>query len=576
MKSRYRRHHRIKMILAFGWTLLILCIPPDSTARAQSAAGAVEKLSGEITLQLQGAAPGDLVPVIVRTRTLPDAADFSMVASRGGAVKGSFSRAIRGYSARIPASQMSAVADDPDVERISLDSPVKAHLDVAPRAIKADLAVMDSGGLDGSGVGVAVIDTGVIDHLDFGSSKRSSILEIEIVGREPGAADYFGHGTHVAGILGGNGASSSDRSSFRTFRGVAPGARLISIRALGPDGTGFTSDIISGIEWAIANQKSYNIRVLNLSLGHPIYESHKTDPLCLAVRAATDAGIVVVVAAGNDGAVGSGFGTITSPANEPSAITVGAMDDFDTVTTLDDVLEWYSSRGPTLVDHVAKPDLVAPGTWIVSVRSAGSYLDTNFHDFTLRLSEYKSIGRKGDGDGEYFTMSGTSMAAPMVAGAAALMFQREPELNPATVKARLMRSAVKDERLIFETGAGYLDVQAALKETATAQSALSPRVLLADDGTIYVEDTAVLWGETWTYGAIWGGRKGAAQGVDPLAVDEGVLETYGAIWKFRGGSKSIVDNDGVTGSGWIWGAEGSSLLSTTGTVDMLGAIWRRR
>src|SRR5262249_16972632 len=159
------------------------------------------------------------------------------------------------------------------------------------------------------------------------------------------------------GIINGNGADSTGGAYYRTFRGLAPGARLISIRALYPDGSGATSDILTALDWVIKFRSNYNIRVLNLSLGHPIYEPYTTDPLCRSVRAASDAGIVVVVAAGNDGRVGTGFGTIDSPANEPSAITVGAMDDLNSVSTTDDALAVYSSRGPTLIDHVAKPDI---------------------------------------------------------------------------------------------------------------------------------------------------------------------------------------------------------------------------
>src|SRR3989449_10597312 len=159
--------------------------------------------------------------------------------------------------------------------------------------------------------------------------------------------------------------------------------------------------------------------------------------------AAVRKGIVVVVAAGNDGGVGSGFGTITSPANSPVALTVGAINDRNTVPTTDDALAWYSSRGPSLVDFVVKPDLVAPGTWIVSARSVSSWLGTQHHELTLQISDYKNDPAHATQDGAYYSLSGTSMAAPMVAGAAALMLQKDPTLNPATVKARLMKSAVK-------------------------------------------------------------------------------------------------------------------------------------
>ena len=355
---------------------------------------------------------------------------------------------------------------------------------------------------------------------------------------------------------------------------MAPGAQLISVRALSPDGTGYTADVLSGIDWVVKNAKSYNIRVLNLSLGHPVYESYRTDPLCRAVAEAVRRGIVVVVAAGNDGSVGTGFGTITSPGNSPSAITVGALDDRNTVAATDDVLAWYSSKGPTLVDFVVKPDLVAPGTWIVSTRAVSSWLDTQHHELTLQILNYKNDPAHATQDGAYYTLSGTSMAAPMVSGAAALMLQKDPTLNPATVKARLMKSAVKDTRLVFETGAGALDVYGAVNATGSAQSAASPLAMVGGDGFVYIQDTAQLWGSTWSQGAVWGNGKGSSVGVGSLtSVPGSITSGSGAIWGGCSGAKSITENSTVTGSGAVWGGSRSSLSSTTGTVGGEGAVW---
>jgi len=455
---------------------------------------------------------------------------------------------------------------------------VKTHLDVAYRAVRADRAATLAGtwgtGLTGRSVGIAIVDTGVQLHPDFKRPVGSKqIIEVEIVGHETGLADYYGHGTHVAGILYGNGSASSDSLSFRTFRGLAPDAQLISLRALSPDGTGYTSDIITGIDWVIKNRSYYNIRVLNLSLGHPVYESYRTDPLCRAVAAAVRKGIVVVVAAGNDGGVGTGYGTITSPGNSPDAVTVGALDDRNTVPLTDDVLAWYSSRGPSLVDFVVKPDLVAPGTWIVSARAVSSWLDTQHHELTLQIGDYKNDPAHATQDGAYYSLSGTSMAAPMVAGAAALMLQKEPTLNPATVKARLMKSAVKDTRLVFETGAGTLDAYGAVNATGYAQTASSPLAMAASDGFIYIQDTALLWGSSWTQGAIWGGGKGSAAGITLTPVPSSITYGSGAIWGGTGGAKSTVDNPSVAGSGAIWGGGRCALDSTSGTVTDDGAIW---
>lgn len=566
-----------------GFLTVILSADPTALAAANS------KISDEVEHQVRGAGSDDLLPVIIQTVAEPTTGHFARLHGRGGVVKGRHA-SIRGYSARVPAAQIAALADDPEIERISFDTPVLAHLDVATRAVRADVARAEYSNLSGRGVGIALVDTGVMTHVDFQRPKgQPQVVEVEVVGREPGLMDYYGHGTHVAGILVGNGVASSDNRSFRSFRGLAPEAQLISIRALQPDGSGLTSDVIAAIDWAVRFKSTYNIRILNLSLGHPVYESYAVDPLCRAVRAAYDAGILVVVAAGNDGGVGSGFGTIGSPANEPTAVTVGAMDDSNTAVVEDDVLAWYSSKGPTLIDHVVKPDLVAPGTWIVSTRAPGSYLDTTYHDLALQVGDYRTDPANAARDGDYYTLAGTSMAAPFVAGTAALMIQRDPLLSPATVKARLMRSAVKDQYLVFETGAGHLDVAAAIAAQGQAGSAPSPRSMLAHDGYIYLENTGLIWqrlgvdSDLWSNGAIWGDGKGARAKCVLTDVPEEILIAYGAVWGGgkAGGSpatKSLVpvENDKITTSGLIWSVYGALHQGFGAGVDSLSAVWGGR
>src|SRR5262249_14851958 len=187
-------------------------------------------------------------------------------------------------------------------------------------------------------------------------------------------ADQYGHGTHVAGIIAGNGAASTGNGAFKTFLGIAPNANIINLRVLDANGAGTDASVINAINAAIQLKNKYNIRVINLSLGRPVYESYTTDPLCRAVEKAWQAGIVVVVAAGNDGrnTLTNGYATITSPANDPLVISVGAMKTMMTASTADDLIASYSSKGPTLLDHVVKPDIVAPGNPIVSLLASQS------------------------------------------------------------------------------------------------------------------------------------------------------------------------------------------------------------
>jgi len=568
---------KLSLIAGLLLAMLLLVLPATSAVNAQGDGKA--KLAGDVSEALRGAAGDDLVPVIVQTVDEPSDAHFGRLHGRGGVVKTRHA-SIRGYSARVPASQLEAFADDPEIEHISIDEPVKARMDVAYPAVKADLAYQEFG-VTGSGIGVAVIDTGVAAHPDLmkGPGNRQ-VVEVEIVGKEPGLADYYGHGTHVAGIIAGSGASSTGRPFYRTFKGIAPGVQLLSVRALAPDGSGYTSDILAGLDWVIRNKSVYNIRVVNMSLGHPVFESYTTDPLCRAVRAANDAGLVVVAAAGNGGRLGTGFGTIDTPGNEPSVITVGALDNMHTVTTSDDTLAPYSSKGPSLVDFVVKPDLVAPGSSIVSLRDPGSYLDVNYHYLTLKVGDYKYDTLNALNDGAYYTLSGTSMAAPMVSAAAALMLQNEPGLNPATVKARLMASAVPDSRTIFETGAGYLDVEAALKAKGYAKVANSPLAIPGNDGYVYIQDLSLIWGSDWTQAGVWHGKCVTDSVAMSSVLDAATYSALSAIWGGGGGGRgskatslSLVWNNSVTADSLVWGGLGALSGMTNGSVTNEAAVW---
>lgn len=348
---------------------------------------------------------------------------------------------------QVPASELGSFSEDPDVDHASGDVPVQRAMAVTTEATGAT-QVWDGGlkGFTGRGVGVAVIDSGVAWHKDL---RARIVASVDFTAGKPGERDPFGHGTHVAGII----AASGDGG----YRGIAPGAAIISLRVLGPDGSGRTSDVINAIDWAIAHRAQYRIRVINLSLGHPVLESYRDDPLCAAVQRAVDAGIVVVAAAGNLGKTAAGVpivGGIISPGNAPAALTVGALNTFGTPLRSDDRMATYSSRGPTAIDGVLKPELAAPGNKIIATGSFGSYL----------AGAYPERVVAGQGSHIYMQMSGTSMASAVVSGAVALLLEANPQLRPADAKLalQLTSSRVAGAGLI-EAGSGSLNIASAVK-----------------------------------------------------------------------------------------------------------------
>lgn len=332
--------------------------------------------------------------------------------------------------------QVSALAADSVNDVLSGDAPVATFMDVSNKSTAADqvragqagllLGLGAIAGVNGSGVTVAVLDTGIAYHPAL---SQKVIANVSMVTGDPSPSDEHGHGTHIAGIIAGNSSASTGVTSL--YRGgIAPGVKLVNVRVLGKDGTGWTSDVIAGIEWVIENRTRYNIRAINMSLGHPVTEPSTTDPLCQAVMKASMAGITVVVSAGNAGKADDGspiLGGISSPGNSPYAITVGAINTKGTVSRSDDVMATYSSRGPTKFEHAVKPDVVAPGNRITSLEIYGSYLQRNYPQFHL-------AGKAGNG---YMQLSGTSMSAAVVTAGASLLMQAHPNISSAQLKMAL-------------------------------------------------------------------------------------------------------------------------------------------
>ena len=235
-----------------------------------------------------------------------------------------------------------------------------------------------------------------------------------------------------------------DLRSRKHSQGIAPGAKIVNLRVLDANGGATDSEVIAAINQAISLKSKYNIRVMNLSLGRAVYESYKLDPLCQAVEKAWQNGIVVVVAAGNNGRYlpTSGYGTVTAPGNDPYVITVGAMKPMGTPQRTDDLIASYSSKGPTVIDRVVKPDLVAPGNLLVSTETPRTTLYTTETSNLVPYSFYQ-YGGSSSPSAYYFELSGTSMATGVVSGAVADLLQAQPRLTPDQVKARLMKTAYK-------------------------------------------------------------------------------------------------------------------------------------
>ena len=466
--------------------------------------------------------------VIVRFRRAPGAAENMLVQGFGGNVRRQLRESSRWMSLRLPASVVARLADHPNVEFVASDPPMSASMDVARVAADAAPAEVPESAYKGAGVTIAMIDTGVALHPDIQTlvAAPDFVAGVQVIPPLGGSpvpdpnpalsVDPMGHGTHVAGIMVGNGSHSTGGK----LAGIAPLANLVSVRALDGTGHGQASDVLAGLQWIQDHKTEYGIRVVNLSLGHPISESLATDPLVQAVDSLWDAGVVVVCAAGNMGR--SGLVTITSPCNSRKVITVGATNDHKTTDISDDTMTTYSSRGPTAIDLVAKPDLVAPGNRIVSTLSAGSYLDTLFPDRRVAGDDSQP------GVFEYTEMSGTSMSTPIVTGTVALMLEQDPTLNPATVKARLMLSARKPMfGSPFLNGAGLLDILGALRATGNVANAPSPLVMPDQaTGLVAFENTGVLWAnDQFSLMALWSGVVWA----DPTQYAQPIVWTSGEL-----------------------------------------------
>jgi serine protease AprX len=493
---------------------------------------------------------------------------------------------VNGVVALVDHNGIVTLSNQSNVAYISKDRTLTPVLNNAALAVNAPTAWKSN--YTGAGIGVALIDSGVNSHLDLYTTSLLPTSRIvynqSFVPGDSSAGDAYGHGTHIAGLIGGNGSSSTGLIFSRSFKGIAPNAKIVNLRVLDANGSATDSTVISAIDKAISLKTQYNIRIINLSLGRGVFESYKLDPLCQAVEKAWKNGIVVVVAAGNSGRylATSGYATVSSPGNDPYVLTVGSMKPMGTPDRTDDLIASYSSKGPTVADHIVKPDVVAPGNLLISTETANTKLYSAETANQVPYSYYV-YGGSSSPSKSYFTLSGTSMATGVVSGVVADLLQARPLMTPDQVKARLMKTAYKtfpatssvydattgttytSQYDVFTVGAGYVDLAAALASNDLATgTAMSPTAVYdSATGNVYLSsDKSSVWGSSvaWSGPAVWG----------PSQFTGGSSVMWGATT--TGGSSVMWGATGLWGSSVMWGATNSSGFSAVwGNSVMWGA-----
>ncbi|HEV2756096.1 MAG TPA: S8 family peptidase [Actinomycetota bacterium] len=551
-----------------------------------------------LTTSASGTSPAvsqRLADVVVQGAESVAAAARAVVAA-GGEIAG-FLPIVDGVSARVPESSLGELEADPAVRSVTPDAPIEfegAADDGTTHRIQKIVRSerLWSDGIDGGGTTVALLDTGVYaGHPDLAGRVVACADLTSEAGTEAHCADTFGHGTFMAGLIAGDGTASNGK-----YKGAAPSARLVSVKAAGFDGATDVSTVLAGIQWIVAHKDTYGIRVMNLSLGTDSSQDYRLSPLNYAVERAWASGIAVVVSAGNSG---PGAATVMKPGDDPYVITVGAANDEGSMTVSDDRVPVFSSRGPTRANGLAKPDVVSPGVHTVSLRSPGSAIDQRY-------------GATAAVDGAYFKGTGTSMATATVTGIVAQMLDHQPQLTPDQVKHRLTSTA----RPIADadptgTGAGIVDALAATTSTdmRAANQGLTPSnglgLLQGDRGSAGIEIVTPL-GQLALYGEFiaqtdpdevaldnpaglvpWAGATWKAEGWDPASwegatwkTDEWAGATWkGATWKatiwdgatWKGATWKNADWDGATWKGMDW--DGATWKASSWQTKWYAAAW---
>jgi subtilisin family serine protease len=514
-----------------------------------------------------------MVPVIVREAPGTDGASALEVQRLGGHI-GMRLGIIDGYKAVVPAESLDEVTWLRGVQSVTPDASVKLLHQVdgfdgasdtgsiynLTKSIKAQDVWRN--GHTGQGVDVALIDSGVVPVNGLttpGKIINGPDLSFESQGDTVRYLDTYGHGTHMAGIIGGKGdtvASSSDYTNHDKFVGVAPDSRILSIKVAASSGATDVSQVIAAIDWVVQhrNDNGMNVRVLNLSFGTDGVQDYTLDPLAYAAEVAWRKGIVVVVAAGN-----TGYGTakLNNPAYDPYVIAVGADDTRGTFTTDDDTIPEWSTKG----DGTRNPDVVAPGKSLQSLRAPGSYIDQAYPGGRI--------------NNRFFRGSGTSQATAAVSGAAALLLSQRPNLTPDQVKRLLMTtaSALPAADPVAQ-GSGLINMKAALAAptpnyTQTWATGTGTGSLEAARGSSHVSNNGVdLVGEQDIFGHAWDGTTWSGTTWSGTTWSGG--DWNGTTWS--GGCWCGTTWSGTTWSGTTWSGTTWSGTTWSGTT-WSGTTW---
>jgi subtilisin family serine protease len=523
---------------------VFLCLTSHATAQS-SRVSSLRKLDRELSERLTQRQSWRRSRVVVQVE-----AGQSLPPSLRIFQKGNRLDLINGYVLEVPDAAIDQVVAPNSVRSAHFDRPIWAADYLSTHATAAD--VVQQARYRGAGIGIAVIDSGVTAWHDdlmaggrnnrthpYGNQRVSKFVDFVGGGRQP--YDDHGHGSHVAGIILGNGHDSDGKHA-----GMAPDASLIALKVLDKDGKGTISNFIAALDWVAANAKTHNIRVVNVSAGSWVTESYWTDPMTLAAKRLVEQGIVVVAAAGNLGRNAQGeeqYGGILCPGNAPWVLTVGASSTLGTVRRNDDVRARFSSNGPTRGDYTAKPDLLAPGYGILSLAVPDSTLFVGNPQFLVP-------GTERTAHPPYLSLSGTSMAAPQVTGAVALMLEANPKLTPNLVKGILQYTAQSyPEYNPLQQGTGFLDVLSAVRLSLFyAQNRPGSQMPVR---------------ESWSQSLLWGTHLLSGGYINPRANAWAVTTTWGA--------DALMDDDNI-----VWGTscdDCDNIVWGTNDADGDNIVW---